>query len=110
MFAFGIYDIVNKKITIARDRAGEKPLYYYNDSNHLIFASELKSIISTKLVAKEINKKALNQYLQLTYIPAPLTMFNNIFKLFPGHFMEIDSSGAINVQQYWDVRYNDNNL
>lgn len=110
MFAFAIYDLVNKKITIARDRSGEKPLYYYNDTNHLIFASELKSIISTKIVSKEINKKALNQYLQLTYIPAPLTIFNNIFKLLPGHFMEINSNGSINIQQYWEVIYNDNKL
>ena len=68
MFAFAIYDINSREMFIARDRAGEKPLYYYRDSERFVFASELKSIIKTFDIKKEINTKALNQYFSLTYI------------------------------------------
>lgn len=110
MFAFVIYDILQNKAIIARDRTGEKPLYYYNNSGVFLFASELKSIVSSSIVDKKICKKALNQYLQLTYIPAPLTIYEDVFKLLPGHYLESDSNGKITIEQYWDVKYSDNHL
>ncbi len=110
MFTIAIYDLKQKKITLARDRAGEKPLYYYKDSTFFIFASELKSIISTGFVNKSINKKALNQFLQLTYIPAPLTIYNDVIKLLPGHYMIVDENNNLKIEQYWDVKYSDASL
>lgn len=110
MFAVAIYDLKHKKVILARDRTGEKPLYYYHDRNQLLFASELKSILATKLIEKAIDRKALNQYLQLTYIPAPLSIFQGILKLLPGHYMEVDSNGEIKVEQYWDVQFRDDTL
>lgn len=110
MFAFSIYDIKKEKIILARDRAGEKPLYYHKNNNHFIFASELKSILSTNLLKKAINKKGLNQYFRLTYIPAPYTIFNNVYKLKPGHYIEISQNGKIKTKEYWDVEYKEHFL
>ena len=110
MFALAIYDARKQKVVLARDRAGEKPLYYYKSDNYIIFASELKSILATDLLRKTLSKIALNQYLQLTYIPAPLTIYNDVYKLLPGHYLEINLSGALTKNQYWDVSYEENNL
>lgn len=110
MFSFAIYDMGKRLIFIARDRVGEKPLYYSADSTHIIFGSELKSLLSTRLINKKIDKTALNQYLQLTFIPAPLTIFENVYKLEPGHYMIIHLDGDIAIQRYWDVQYNNENL
>jgi asparagine synthase (glutamine-hydrolysing) len=107
MFAIAIYDLNNRCMYLARDRAGEKPLYYYKSEDHFIFGSELKSLIHSGLIPKEISKKALNQYLRLTYIPSPLSIFKNVFKLPAGHYMRVDDSGEISIRQYWDVIYDD---
>ena len=110
MFAIAIYDLAQDKIILARDRAGEKPLYYYKGSNIFLFASELKSIINTGIIGKNINKSALNQFLQLTYIPAPLTIFEDIYKLLPGHYMIVDKDSKMITEQYWDVRFSEDGL
>jgi asparagine synthase (glutamine-hydrolysing) len=110
MFVFSIYNLKSDRLIIARDRAGEKPLYYHKNNDFFIFASELKSILSTNLLKKEINKQALNQYFRLTYIPAPLTIFNNVYKLKPGHYIEINKNEEIEQKQYWNVQYNEESL
>ena len=110
MFAFAIYDLVQNKVIVARDRVGEKPLYYYKNPEIFLFGSELKSLMSSGMIKKNISKKALNEYLQLTYIPAPLTIFEDIYKLMPGYYMEADSDGNIKNEQYWDVKYTEEKL
>lgn len=110
MFAFAIYDLVQNKMFIVRDRAGEKPLYYYNNSEFLLFGSEVKSLISTGMIKKKICRKALNQYLQLTYIPAPLSIFEGVNKLLPGHYIEVDANGNMKMEKYWDVKYVEKDL
>ena len=87
MFAFSIYDILNNKLIIGRDRFGEKPLYYTYQNDQLIWASELKSIISTNPDFKKIDENILSIYFSLTYIPAPHTIYKNIYKLSPGHIL-----------------------
>jgi asparagine synthase (glutamine-hydrolysing) len=106
MFAFAIYDLKTGELFIARDRAGEKPLYYCRDDDKFVFASELKSILGAFDIKKEINKDALNRYLSLTYIPAPLTIFNNIFKLNAGCYMTV-RNGDIDIHKYWDIRFSE---
>lgn len=90
MFAFSLVDKKKKKIFIARDFFGEKPLYYIKEDNTIIWASELKSI--RKVIGKDlvISKRALSLYFQLTYIPAPYSIFEDVFKLEPNKFIEID--------------------
>ncbi|WP_029036035.1 asparagine synthase (glutamine-hydrolyzing) [Salinimicrobium xinjiangense] len=90
MFAFSIYDDHLKKLFIARDFFGEKPLYYTGDEKSFFWASELKSIIAQKKVKPPISRKGLNLYFQLTYIPAPFTIYENIFKLKANHYLEYD--------------------
>jgi len=90
MFGFSIYDKNINKVFIARDFFGEKPLYYCETANDFIWASELKSIINTLDYTPNISKKGLNLYFRLTYIPAPHTIYENIFKLEANHFIEYD--------------------
>ncbi len=103
MFAFAIYDKESREVFIARDRAGEKPLYYYHTDTEFGFSSELKAI--TKGLGKvfTLDLSALNIYLSLTYIPAPMTIFSNVHKLEAGHWMKLNSDG-LRIQSYWDVR------
>jgi len=110
MFSFAIYDLLSNVLFIARDRAGEKPLYYYKSDTYFIFASELKSILSTKLTPKVINPKALVQYLRLTYIPAPLTILENVYKLPSAHYLTLDSTNKLEIKKYWDVSFNRENI
>lgn len=104
MFAISIYNTKTKELLIARDRMGEKPLYYYKDNDYFLFGSELKSLISTNIIKKQISRRALNQYLQLTYIPAPLTIYENVFKLLPGHYLTITADGNIKDTVYWNLK------
>lgn len=102
MFSFAIFDSRKNKVVIARDRMGEKPLYFYYNEDYFVFGSELKSLLSTGIVPKVIDKKALNQYLQLTYIPAPLTIFEHVKKVKPAHYMEILLDGTVTEHNYWN--------
>lgn len=90
MFAFSIYDDHLKKLFIARDFFGEKPLYYTGDENSFFWASELKSIIAQRKVKPEISREGLNLFFQLTYIPAPFTIYEEIFKLKANHYLEVN--------------------
>jgi asparagine synthase (glutamine-hydrolysing) len=90
MFAFSIYDKNKNKIFIARDFFGEKPLYYTKNEGSFYWASELKSIVNSLKFTPEISKKALSLYFQLTYIPAPNTIYENIYKLESNHYIEFD--------------------
>tara|TARA_R110000850_G_scaffold218852_2_gene344393 strand:- start:11735 stop:13627 length:1893 start_codon:yes stop_codon:yes gene_type:complete len=90
MFAFSIFDKRQGKVFIARDFFGEKPLYYYNDTTGFYYASELKSIISVLDSKPEISKEGLNLFFQLTYIPAPFTIYQNIHKLEANHYIAFD--------------------
>lgn len=90
MFAFSIYDKTIDKIIIARDYFGEKPLYYTKQGNSFYWCSELKSLIRSVKTKPNINKLALNIYFQLTYIPAPYTIYDEVFKLEANKVLTID--------------------
>ena len=90
MYGFSIYDKNINKLFIARDFFGEKPLYYTHTDKEFIWASELKSIIDTIDFRPNISKKGLNLYFRLTYIPAPHTIYENIYKLEANHYIEYD--------------------
>ena len=90
MFAFSILDKKLGKVFIARDFFGEKPLYFSKINNGLVWGSELKSLMLNFDTKPEINKEALSLYFQLTYIPAPHTIYEGIQKLLPDHYLEID--------------------
>jgi len=102
MFAFGLWDEDKKQLFLARDRMGQKPLYYYADNQRLLFASEIKSILASGLVTKSIDYVAMYQYLCLGYVPHPKTGFDGINKLPPGHRLII-SNGELNIDKYWSL-------
>lgn len=91
MFAFSIYDKTKNKVYIARDFFGEKPLYYCHHKEVFYWCSELKSMLKVLDKKLELNKTAVNLYFQLTYIPAPYTIYDGIHKLNANHFLELDS-------------------
>ena len=104
MFAFCILDKIDNKLTMVRDRAGVKPLYYYTDGKEFIFSSEIKSFHKHPKFKKEQNIDVLPYYFQFGYIPAPHTIFNNCFKLEPGHYLEVNiESLKSTIIKYWDV-------
>ena len=105
MFAFAIWDAGRESIFLARDRLGIKPLYYFLDSEQLIFGSEIKSIFASLRVDKEIDHKALYDYLNLLYIPAPKSIYKQIKKLPAGHTLRIQAGKAYEPQKYWDLSF-----
>jgi asparagine synthase (glutamine-hydrolysing) len=102
-FAFAVYDGQEKSIFIARDRFGIKPLYYLVDDNKVLFASELKSLIAFN-IPKEIDKESLHLYFQLTYIPAPRTIFKGVKKLGAGQMMHV-ANGVAEVETYYIIPF-----
>jgi len=104
MFAFAIWDEEKKELFLARDRIGIKPLYYYFKDGILIFGSEIKSILEADCVKKEVNLQSMYYYLGYEFVPAPDTMFKNIYKLRQGHYA-IFKNGNLQIQKYWDLEF-----
>jgi asparagine synthase (glutamine-hydrolysing) len=106
MFALALYDKTKRKLTLARDRLGKKPLYYALHKGNLYFASEVKSILAVAPELAEVNGQALLEYLYYQYVPEPISAFTGIQKLPAGHLLEFER-GEITIRQYWDLpRYN----
>lgn len=103
MFAFTIYDKKNKDIFCARDHFGIKPFYYYQNNNKFAFASELKTLVKIPGFNKSINKKSLIKSLNYLWIPGNETIFSNVFKIPPGHYLKLNSENKIFLQKYWEV-------
>lgn len=104
MFSFALYDEKIDKLFLVRDRAGVKPMYYYFNSDLLLFGSELKSFHQHPAFKKELDLNSLALYFQFSYIPAPYTIFKNTNKLKPGYYLEIDLKSKKIIQtKYWDV-------
>jgi asparagine synthase (glutamine-hydrolysing) len=102
MFAFALYDERRRKVLIARDRLGQKPVYYAFDGRRLLFGSEIKAILAVAPELAKIDRQALRQYTLFGYIPDPATSFLDIKKLPPGHLLELEQ-GRLCVSQYWDL-------
>lgn len=102
MFAFAIYDKKMQILYVVRDRLGIKPLYYYNEDCHFAFASEIKALFPFSFVKKELNKNAVSEFLYYGNNLREKTLFKNIKKLFPGHFIKI-SKESVEVSPFWSV-------
>ncbi len=102
MFAFALYDERRRKLLLARDRLGKKPLHYSVVGDRLVFASEIKAILAVAPELAAVNNEAVLQYLYFGYIPDPLTSFLPIQKLPPGHLLEFEG-GEIHLRKYWDL-------
>ena len=104
MFAIALWDSKKKLLWLARDRIGIKPLYYYLKGDKLIFASEIKAILQDPSVPRELNRQALYDYLGFEFVPAPETMFKDIYKLPAGHQL-VWHNGKADIKQYWDLSF-----
>jgi len=101
MFAVAIWDSRRHRLVLARDRIGQKPLYYAVQDGRLLFASELKAIAEVPGVCREVNPAAIDSFLTFQYVPPPQTIWKGVHKLEPGHFLVYDDRG-VHVESYWD--------
>ena len=105
MFAIAIYDTETKTLFLARDRLGIKPVYYYQDDNEFVFASETKAILSGLDTKPELNIELIDDYMSFGYIPGENTLHKGIKRLMPGHYA-ILQEGKLAITQWWDLKFN----
>lgn len=103
MFAFAIWDRPRRKLFVARDRLGIKPLYYRYENGVFLFGSEIKTLLAYPGVKPAFNEPALAEYLAFGYLSGEESLFAGIKKLLPGHTLELDEAGNISIQPYWDL-------
>jgi asparagine synthase (glutamine-hydrolysing) len=104
MFAFAIYDGAARRVLLARDRVGKKPLYYTFGPDRLVFGSELKALLQDPTVSTEMDLRALNFFLAYGYVPGDLSIFRSVRKLPPGHAIELDlTDGRARTWRYWSL-------
>ena len=104
MFAFAIWDAPRRRLLIARDRLGKKPLHYRLDDDGIAFASEPKAFLAEPGFEPRVDLQAVSDYLSLQYVPSPASAFAGIHKLPPAHTLVIED-GAVHVRQYWRLSY-----
>jgi asparagine synthase (glutamine-hydrolysing) len=103
MFAFGLWDARRRRLVLARDRMGKKPLYYCEVGGRLLFASEIKALLAHPDVTRDLDPIALDHYLTFSNVPAPRTLFAGIRKLAPGHVLTCSRQRGTELQRYWSV-------
>lgn len=104
MFALAVWDAARRTLLLARDRLGIKPLYYMDDGERLVFASEIKALLRYPGVAARLDLEALSCFLALKYVPAPRTMFAGIAALPPGYLL-VGGPDGVSTRQYWDLSF-----
>ena len=106
MFAFAIWDTKERRLFIARDRLGIKPLHYTLTDSYFAFTSDLKVFQEISFIGKRLSKESIWQFLFFGYVPQPSTIFENVYKLLPGHTMTIDGQLRCSKTKYWDLDLN----
>jgi asparagine synthase (glutamine-hydrolysing) len=101
MFAFAIWDTRRRRLFLARDRVGIKPLYFAETLNSLVFSSELKALLAHPAIEPRLDLTAVDEYLTFEYVPAPRSILSQVRKLPPGHYLVLQD-GRIALQRYWD--------
>src|ERR1039458_5847641 len=104
MFAIALWDGRSKKLLLARDRLGKKPLYYSWNGRRLLFGSEIKALWPAGGLSEEMDLEALSDYFSYQYIPAPKTIYRDVRKLRPAHYLVVEGSNIREVP-YWDLRF-----
>jgi len=104
MFAIALWDRSQRRVVLARDRIGKKPLYYAWDGHRLIFGSELKAILAAGEIDRSVDLTALADYFGCLYVPAPKSIYSQVCKVRPGHNVVASATG-IRENEYWDLRF-----
>ena len=111
MFAFGLYDTDRRKLFLARDRFGIKPLYYYQNNDQFIFGSEIKAILASNVAPKDIDFSSFTDYFVYRYIPSPKTIWQDIKKLPAAHYLEVDVNSLHTMsKEYWTLGHRNQNI
>src|SRR3989454_7534315 len=105
MFALAIWDGGQRTLLLARDRMGEKPLYYHAGSDAFVFGSELRALLEHPTVPRELSFESVSRYLSFEYVPAPHSIFAGIAKLPPGHLLTAAPGSKPRVVRYWDLPF-----
>lgn len=105
MYAFAIWDNVKKELFIARDRLGVKPLYYIYTNNTFAFSSEIRSLLASELIPKQLDENSLVDYLRYQTVHAPNTIVKGVKMLMPGHYLK-SVNGKITIHSYWNLKKN----
>lgn len=103
MFSIALWDELKDTLWLIRDRIGIKPMYYTNQHGRIYFASEIKAIIADSSIKRAINHEGMYNYLSFLTVPAPQTLFDNIYKLPAGHLLKIENGKLENPIEYWDI-------
>ncbi|WP_455220015.1 asparagine synthase (glutamine-hydrolyzing), partial [Kaarinaea lacus] len=105
MFAIAIHDNDTDQLFIARDRLGIKPLFYYQDGQALVAASEIKAIFASGLLEPRLNPVSVRNYFRYQFAVSPYTVFQSVYELPPGHFMVIGADDNPEIKEYWDIQF-----
>jgi asparagine synthase (glutamine-hydrolysing) len=105
MFAFCVFDVRRRRLLLARDRLGIKPLYYLERDGRFAFASELKALLECGLAERRVDRQALFHYLGFEFVPSPRSLFEGLRKVPPGHRVVIDLGAPARIERYWDVSF-----
>lgn len=108
MFAFGLWDRRRRRLVLARDRLGKKPLYYHHGKDRFLFASELKAILQDVTVPRDMDPQSLDLYLSFGYVPSPRSIHSRVNKLPPAHVAVLDEQGLV-MRRYWRLRMSGEN-
>ena len=104
MFSVALWDSRQRKLVLARDRVGKKPLFYATDRDRIFFGSELKALLASDLLSREMDDEALSDYFSFGYIPAPKTIYRSVRKVMPGSYL-VASADGIRESCYWDLSF-----
>jgi asparagine synthase (glutamine-hydrolysing) len=104
MFSIALWDSRNRKLILARDRVGKKPLFYAADDKRILFGSELKALLADDSLPREMDELALSDYFSFGYIPAPKTIYRSVRKVLPGHYL-VASAEGVRETRYWDLSF-----
>jgi len=105
MFAIVIWDSRNRKLLLARDRVGKKPLFYAANQRRVVFGSELKALLAADGLSREIDPQALSDYFSFGYVPAPKTIYRSVRKVLPGHYLTVSKDGSTCEKPYWKLSF-----
>jgi asparagine synthase (glutamine-hydrolysing) len=101
MFAIALHDVRAKRVVLVRDHFGIKPLYYASVDGRLVFGSEVKALLASRIVPRELDLDALGEFLSWEYVPAPRTLLRGVRKLLPGGMLEFDLTGGSLTESAW---------
>jgi asparagine synthase (glutamine-hydrolysing) len=107
MFAIALWDASRGRLVLARDRAGKKPLFYFQDGHRIVFGSEIKALFAHPDVPAEVDQAAVPSYFQYGYVPHPATMYRGVRQVDPASVVTVDRDGDVRARVYWRLEYPD---